>query len=935
MLGLHIVQGQIAVRIPDKDVTVRSIEHFGDETWFLTSGGAYRIKGDSEPQTILDNGLDVLGIYHFDNEIWLVAQKSGFDENRKPQTVYRVEGNSVAAKFSGDRVRVTHFGDETWLNTSRGAYRIKADSKPQRIPAKEFHVESVSHFGDETWLEGWDRDAASVGASLLVYRIKGDSEPTKVLEKYFSIGPAPSERRIVYNFDNETWLATPRGAYRIKGDSEPQTILEDLDVVSIQQFGDEIWLKAKKPEFESRDIDEGAKPLRAYRIKGNSAPEQITTGYVNVNSIEHFEDETWLATTAGAYRIKGDSKPNRIPDKYLNVYSINHFGDETWLETDDGAYRIKGSAWKRIPDKNLRVDSINHFGNETWLATNDGAYRIKGDECKRIPDKDVRANSITQFAGETWVAASDGAYRIKAETYKRFPDKQVSVKSTTHFAEETWLITSEKDGAYRIKNNECKRIPDEDLYVESVSHFGDETWLLAGSAYRIDDDITMVISAATADSWWKRCLESILPGNVWIAGPIIPTASYKRLSDNHGRYPKDLKGAFEFIMEPTQEKFESRRTQFFDAEHATLNLTGGWQTLFVAARDQWGNTSTSVLRGLVLPGLEVIPLLLAAFWLAVLCIVLALAPFNTFCHTLLMNPFVRKYGSFGFVPIVLTVFPPARRHLLRRYFAGIRRDENFTRLQQTYVVPTADFLPERFGERLKNQSPFLLLGRSGIGKTAFFHYLTSYYASRPRRAIEPRGAVPVFVQLSLYEGVDPEDMFDAQLKSYGLLTDPDLNHWFLQQGGFLFFLDGLNEISHETRQSVNRFVHEYKKRSYFGLSSQQDHQELVKMEVIQLASLSPEKIEELLKQELGGLRALDVIKQLTPATCELYAIPQDLQLAIKLIKDNKTLPQSREELYEMTLTPIFQDWINAGKGDFPDILTTRAYKMLCTSGSFF
>ena len=107
------------------------------------------------------------------------------------------------------------------------------------------------------------------------------------------------------------------------------------------------------------------------------------------------------------------------------------------------------------------------------------------------------------------------------------------------------------------------------------------------------------------------------------------------------------------------------------------------------------------------------------------------------------------------------------------------------------------------------------------------------------------------------------------------------------------------------------------------------------MEVIQLVPLSPGKIKELLKQELDGLRALDVINQLTPATCELYAIPQDLQLAIKLIKDGKTLPQSREELYEMTLTPIFQDWIKAGQGDFPDIVTTRAYKMLWYSGAFF
>src|SRR5207245_4733620 len=42
-----------------------------------------------------------------------------------------------------------------------------------------------------------------------------------------------------------------------------------------------------------------------------------------------------------------------------------------------------------------------------------------------------------------------------------------------------------------------------------------------------------------------------------------------------------------------------------------------------------------------------------------------------------------------------------------------------------------------------------------------------------------------------------------------------------------------------------------------------------------------------------------------------------------------------KELYAMTLTPIFQDWINAGQGDFPNMLTTRAYTMLCTQDAFF
>ena len=649
LAGTNVDFAQIAERIPDKDLFVNSIEHFGDETWFLTTHGAYRIKGNSEPTKILDESLDVFFIKHFDDEIWLIAQKSGFDENRKPSMAYRIKANSAPQKvLVASVISIEHFGDETWLATNGGAYRIKGDSQPHRIPDESFYVQSVSHFGDETWVGGWKHDGP-----LLVYRIKGDSQPQKILEEHSSIDRGAERRQIVHNFDNETWLATDRGAYRIKGDSAPQAILEDLDVLSIQQFGNETWLIAKKPEFYSRSFDEGPTPPSkapmAYRIKGNSAAERMPAYYVTL--IKRFGNETWLGGDLGAYRIVADSEPESVLDSAIKVESIEHFGDDTWLETTDGAYRVKGhSKPNRIPKEQLSVDSISHFGDETWLATSGGAYRIKGDECKRIPNENVTVNSIAHFGDETWVAANDGAYRIKAETYKRFPEKQVSVKSATHFADETWAITSQSRGAYRIKNDECKRIPDEDLNVESVSHFGDETWLLAGGAYRIDDDVSMVVSAASADSWWKRCLESIFPGNVWIAGPIIPTARYKRLSDNHGRYPKDLKGAFEFIMEPTQEKFESRRTQFLDAEHATLNLTVGWQTLFVAARDQWGNTSTSVLTGLVLPGLGVIPLLLAAFWLAVLCIVLALAPFNTFCHTLLMNPL---YGN-----MVLSVLFP-------------------------------------------------------------------------------------------------------------------------------------------------------------------------------------------------------------------------------------------------------------------------------------
>jgi hypothetical protein len=42
-------------------------------------------------------------------------------------------------------------------------------------------------------------------------------------------------------------------------------------------------------------------------------------------------------------------------------------------------------------------------------------------------------------------------------------------------------------------------------------------------------------------------------------------------------------------------------------------------------------------------------------------------------------------------------------------------------------------------------------------------------------------------------------MFALQLATYGDLHDEELADWFLRQGGFAVFLDGLNEISATAR----------------------------------------------------------------------------------------------------------------------------------------
>src|SRR5207249_4404485 len=116
---------------------------------------------------------------------------------------------------------------------------------------------------------------------------------------------------------------------------------------------------------------------------------------------------------------------------------------------------------------------------------------------------------------------------------------------------------------------------------------------------------------------------------------------------------------------------------------------------------------------------------------------------------------------------------------------------------------------------------------------------------------------------------------------------------------------------------------------------QQSYQQYAWMERVTLASLGPEKIQALLKLELGEEKARSLIAQFDPETYGLYAIPQDLQLAIALLRQGKSLPQSKRKLYEETLAPIFQDWIDAGQTDFPNLLTSRAYEMLYTHDPFF
>src|SRR3990170_5352893 len=206
-------------------------------------------------------------------------------------------------------------------------------------------------------------------------------------------------------------------------------------------------------------------------------------------------------------------------------------------------------------------------------------------------------------------------------------------------------------------------------------------------------------------------------------------------------------------------------------------------------------------------------------------IIIALAPYLLFCHKLLMNPKLRRFASLGIVPLAMFIFPFVRRHILRRYLRGLRRDVATAEWLTRYVLPSNDYKADRFGSLLKRQRRLLLLGPSGIGKTSYLKYLTASYSDKRKKDSRLENLIPVFFPLALYQTQDLHSLFHQQLSHYGQFTDARLNSWFLKKGGFLLLIDGLNEVNQSKRQQIAGFVGQYTGNNYICFSSQEIYPE--------------------------------------------------------------------------------------------------------------
>jgi hypothetical protein len=374
--------------------------------------------------------------------------------------------------------------------------------------------------------------------------------------------------------------------------------------------------------------------------------------------------------------------------------------------------------------------------------------------------------------------------------------------------------------------------------------------------------------------------------------------------------------------------------RWIPVEHFRPDIPGGVNALLLWVKDEWGNVLPVKVPTRALPGPAAVAGMAAAGWILALLVALLLAPISPFANSLLMNPFLRKYGSFGSVPVLLTTLAPLRRHVMRRYLREVRRDTDLHEWESRFVLPAPEFSPERLLHRLRDHGTLLLLGRSGIGKTFLVRYLVAWLAAG--RATGPaKGLIPVFLPLARFQGEEPESMFFSALNSFGQVSDRELSDWFLRSGGFLVCFDGVNEVDESVLQKVSAFVNRNGRANRICLTSQVFDPRFEGVETLSLVPLDRAGVEAMIRKRLPAERVGTVLAELTDDVYSEYQLPQDLEFALGLVEQGSPLPRERGKLYQQILAPVFDAWRTAGQGDYRELVCERAYEMLCTNDPFF
>ena len=690
----------------------------------------------------------------------------------------------------------------------------------------------------------------------------------------------------------------------------------ETSIVDLVPAGDSLFVLTRPSLFQIR---EGQAPLRIKGVTGdwNMFPLENSAlvagdGYLcvvrtpsdctslkgvsgKVTYVTDIGKHVLVATTEGLFIANENNIVIRVAGIQGNP-GIGSMGDKAFVSADKKYVLSEDGNLTTVNGAEGEVNTDAEVGDHLFIGTNNGVSMLAHD---------ATAASIPEIHCSVSYLQLDGD-RIFVGTP----------------CEGIWIVN--KQGAV------LERMANPLGQVFRIETVADRTYILSSyGLYRLDPHVS-IRGRLVPNSWWARALAFALPAGWLPADSVSATAEYV---DEHGKDPYEdaLPREFRFTTAPgqpmpTYDKFSPQAQFYYD-------LKWGKNTVHYWVKDAWENTfeQEETYRGL--PAQYSFILLPFALSFVFVFGCFALAPRVYFCHSMVMNPWLRRYFSLGSIPLLLSIFPPVRRHILRRYSDSVANDKEFAEWRTRFVYPDEEFYPPNVGKRIESERRLLLIGQSGIGKTSFFKHLTAHY-SLHAKATFPKRVSPVYISLTNFGGNSLEELVYTQLFSHGKITDKELAPLFLEQGGLVIFLDGVNEVRNiADRQKLSEFVERFWTSNYIFLSSQQSYPEIENVVKLELKTFTRDNIRDFIYQRVNNKEtAKNIISTLTDDDYQLYGIPRDLEFGIDILNDGGgSLPKSRTVLYEKTLRTLFAKWQHDGNTSAADRLCERAFLMILHS----
>jgi hypothetical protein len=551
------------------------------------------------------------------------------------------------------------------------------------------------------------------------------------------------------------------------------------------------------------------------------------------------------------------------------------------------------------------------------------------------------------IANRTWALVNHGTIeRIPEQPSNHEPINEI--RRVWNFSDSSWIATDQ--GAFLYRNGTIKRVPDLPLHVANIEQVGDCFWLILDREPIVEPDGTPGLSVDEESSttvyqvYPTATVKVRFDGVTGFLSSILQPLSGRTYLQSgivtpHFMYVDRFQHAlpspqFDFALDKSRERLlQLIAKDRFSAEGTQIELTTGIQHFYFRVRDASGNMFDEELNVNVLPSAKMMPVFTAMLWFMILASILAFSPYSETCHTAITNPWLRKYGSFGALPLALTLFPALRNYVLLRYIHEVSRDPEFRRNYESFVVPSPEFRPKTFDQLLSAKHTVMLLGRSGMGKTSYAKFMTLYYARQFR--VFGHAKIPVFLPMAKLAEGDPMLMFVNQIRKFGRIEDQELIEWFLKQGDFVLFCDGANEVSGALRQKLSGFVDLVGNKNYVSATSQIANEELSWLFQVNLSLLDLKEVEMILARDTPPAALGPFLLMIEQMSLDFYRIPQNLMFAREFLLQGRDVPQSLLGLYQNIFAPIKLAWMADGHNDYSTIVCRRAFRMIAEREPFF